>query len=276
MASTHHHQTRSLQLVQLPQSGHGLMATPMTPILTGIPPCSCGSDCRTCCNFCLLAQTRRCVYTMKRLCSRKSQLPRLPSLMTVYSSIDAIVLCTVTCCTTEELRYHLGPRCFSHKFHTEYAVEACSRITPETSLYALGIPDFAGILACGVLGGVLVVHCFSDVCGLCVQADCGAISTIDGRWRAMKCSSPLSTACRGAGGEWQLATGPRGTCPPGYAWEVPHHAKENMQLQTLLKTNAGPPLEAAWLPVAGKSVCQPGSQMRSHHAAHDCYISANP
>ena len=136
MASTHHHQTRSLQLVQLPPSGHGLMATPMTPILTGIPPCSCGRDCRTCCNFCLLAQTRRCVYTMKRLCSRKSQLPRLPSIMTVYSSIDAIVLCTVTCCTTEELRYRLGPRCFSHKFHTEYAVEACSRITPETSLYA--------------------------------------------------------------------------------------------------------------------------------------------
>ncbi len=69
----------------------------------------------------------------------------------------------------------------------------------------------------------------------------------------MKCDSPLPTACRGAGGEWQLATGVRGTCPPGYAWEVPHHAKENMQLQSLLKINAGPPVEAAWLPVAGNT-----------------------
>ncbi len=85
-----------------------------------------------------------------------------------------------------------------------------------------------------------------------MQAECGAISTIDGRWRAVKCSSILPTACRGGGGEWQLATGDRGTCPPGYAWEVPHHAKENMQLQSLLKLNAGPPVEAAWLPVAGK------------------------
>ena len=84
-----------------------------------------------------------------------------------------------------------------------------------------------------------------------MQADCGAISTVDGRWRAVKCSSSLPTACRGAGGEWQLATGVKGSCPPGYAWEVPHHAKENMQLQSLLKINAGPPLEAAWLPVAG-------------------------
>lgn len=83
------------------------------------------------------------------------------------------------------------------------------------------------------------------------KAECGAISTIDGRWRAVKCSSMLPTACRGNGGEWQLATGVRGTCPPGYAWEVPHHAKENMQLQSLLKLNAGPPVEAAWLPVAG-------------------------
>ena len=97
------------------------------------------------------------------------------------------------------------------------------------------------------------------------QADCGAISTVDGRWRAVQCSNSLPTACRGVGGEWQLATGVRGSCPPGYAWEVPHHAKENMQLQSLLKMNAGPPVEAAWLPVAGhwqlSSVCVSGNSV---------------
>jgi hypothetical protein len=101
-----------------------------------------------------------------------------------------------------------------------------------------------------------------------MQAECGAISTIDGRWRAVKCSSILPTACRGGGGEWQLATGVRGTCPPGYAWEVPHHAKENMQLQSLLKLNAGPPVEAAWLPVAGKL-------QLTMHALQSCkYVSS--
>ena len=95
------------------------------------------------------------------------------------------------------------------------------------------------------------MHPFRQASDVVMQAECGAISTVDGRWRAVKCSSILPTACRGNGGEWQLATGVRGTCPPGYAWEVPHHAKENMQLQSLLKLNAGPPVEAAWLPVAG-------------------------
>ena len=90
-----------------------------------------------------------------------------------------------------------------------------------------------------------------DILFSLMQAECGAVSSIDGRWRAMTCSAPLPTACRGPGGEWQLATGVRGTCPPGYTWQVPHHAKENMQLQMLLKLNAGPPLEAAWLPIQG-------------------------
>lgn len=84
-----------------------------------------------------------------------------------------------------------------------------------------------------------------------MQDLCGAISSEDGRWRAMDCSMVLPTACRGAGGDWQLAAGTRGGCPPGYTWEVPHHAKENMQLQTLLKMSPGPPVNAAWLPVAG-------------------------
>ena len=87
-----------------------------------------------------------------------------------------------------------------------------------------------------------------------MQALCGAISSEDGRWRAMDCTTTLPTACRGVGGEWQLAVGPRGICPSGFTWEVPHHAKENMQLQTLLKTSPGPPVEAAWLPVAGAAL----------------------
>ncbi|KAL3139980.1 hypothetical protein ABBQ38_004267 [Trebouxia sp. C0009 RCD-2024] len=87
--------------------------------------------------------------------------------------------------------------------------------------------------------------------GTDTKAECGAISTQDGRWRALKCSRGIPTACRGPAGEWQLATGLRGSCPPGYLWQVPHHAKENMQLQMLLKSTAGPPVEAAWLPIQG-------------------------
>lgn len=84
-----------------------------------------------------------------------------------------------------------------------------------------------------------------------MQAYCGAISAEDGRWRAMDCTTTLPTACRGAAGDWQLAAGTRGPCPLGFTWEVPHHAKENMQLQTLLKMSPGPPVDAAWLPIAG-------------------------
>lgn len=76
----------------------------------------------------------------------------------------------------------------------------------------------------------------------------------------MQCSTALPTACRGPAGQWQLASGLRGTCPPGYLWQVPHHAKENMQLQMLLKSNAGPPVAAAWLPISGDQLlCLCGS-----------------
>ena len=114
---------------------------------------------------------------------------------------------------------------------------------------------------------IMSMHPLRQASDVVMQAECGAISTIDGRWRAVKCSSILPTACRGGGGEWQLATGVRGTCPPGYAWEVPHHAKENMQLQSLMKLNAGPPVEAAWLPVAGKL------QPTMHTIIHCRYVS---
>jgi hypothetical protein len=89
------------------------------------------------------------------------------------------------------------------------------------------------------------------VSGSSTQPQCAAISAEDGRWRAYDCAAQLPTACRDASGHWQLAHEARGTCPEGYTFEVPHHAKENMELQIMLKSSPGPAVTAAWLPMTG-------------------------
>ena len=88
---------------------------------------------------------------------------------------------------------------------------------------------------------------------------CAVVSAEDGRWRAVPCEAQPGTpvACRKADGSWRLGIqaarqGPGargGACPAGSAWDVPHHAKENLALRAALAAAGAP---AAWLPLQGE------------------------
>ncbi|KAK9810142.1 hypothetical protein WJX72_005510 [[Myrmecia] bisecta] len=82
---------------------------------------------------------------------------------------------------------------------------------------------------------------------------CAFVSAADGRWRPADCSLPLPTACRAAATQgWHLSVGPHGQCPDGFAFELPHHARENTQLQAALNASQLG-VQGAWLPLTGPS-----------------------
>lgn len=83
---------------------------------------------------------------------------------------------------------------------------------------------------------------------------CAAISSKDGRWRAVSCASTLPTACRSKAGGWVLSEGTRGECPQNSTFELPHHGKDNAALHRTLRV-AGAPSIGAWLPLQGHRVC---------------------
>lgn len=98
---------------------------------------------------------------------------------------------------------------------------------------------------------------------LCLtQAQCAVVSASDGRWRAEDCLKQLPTACRKQqpwpavldSSLWQLAAGPRGTCPVGYLFEPPYDAAEGRalkaSLQAAMQTGSNG-ADAAWLPIKG-------------------------
>ena len=96
-----------------------------------------------------------------------------------------------------------------------------------------------------------------NACHVLRFRQCAAISAADGRWRATNCSVALPTACRArGGGDWLLTRpGSPGGCEalaPGAAFELPRHAKENLDLAQTLRA-ACPPIDAAWLPLTGGS-----------------------
>lgn len=86
---------------------------------------------------------------------------------------------------------------------------------------------------------------------LSVQEDarlCAVISSSDGRWRAVSCDMDAPSACRKVSGGWSLGKGQRGVCPDGSVFELPHHSKENLLLQSMLQQSGA---SAAWLPLEG-------------------------
>ena len=95
------------------------------------------------------------------------------------------------------------------------------------------------------------------------EKQCAVVSAKDGRWRVVSCKARPGTpaACRKADGSWHLPLGAvqQGSgartlnpkCTEGSAWDVPHHAKENLALWAALVT-AGVP--AARLPLQGEGL----------------------